>query len=663
MYLKSIACSAFIAMICASVALPVQAEGQSAAERRAEVKRHKDSPRAKLGAGLDVLAEGQGQGKGLASRAIASRLERFMRIQGGYVTVDVIARSDAARMKLDLEAAGMIEAQAFGNVVSGRVPLAALDSVAALGSVAGMLPVLARASVGLVTSKGDAVQRSDDARRRFDVDGRWKGRAIRVGVLSDSFNCATGPFAPGQMFTNAAQDRRNDDLPSSVVVIDDVSGCEGGVDEGRAMLQIVHDVAPGASGAFASAFGGQAGFANNILRLASAAKADVIVDDVIVFAEPMFADGVVAQAANRVARDGVPYFSSAGNQARLSYESEYRESRVQGEYGFRHDFDAGKKVDTLQSWVVEQGGFEALSFQWDAPYRSAGSATGADSDLDIYFYDAAGNLIVDCNDDPAATVCQITGYAYNLGGDPVEIAAILNDSGADIAVQVAVERYAGPKPTRIKWVQFGLGSGLAGPTEYDTRSPTTYGHANAALAEAVGAAAWYNTREGGNLLFGDKDCGVACLQGFSSAGGTPILFDDEGDRLDRPEVRRKPGVTGPDGGNTSFFFFDATNLADYPATGEPDGYPNFFGTSASAPHVAGIAALMLEASNDKLSARKVYSLLRETATDMTVRRIPGVGFEKLPKGFDYDSGYGFVDAFQAVCKAREVVDSETECDD
>jgi hypothetical protein len=47
----------------------------------------------------------------------------------------------------------------------------------------------------------------------------------------------------------------------------------------------------------------------------------------------------------------------------------------------------------------------------------------------------------------------------------------------------------------------------------------------------------------------------------------------------------KPGITAPDGGDTSFFFARFTN----PATvggGEPDQFPNFFGTSASAPHAA-----------------------------------------------------------------------------
>ena len=65
------------------------------------------------------------------------------------------------------------------------------------------------------------------------------------------------------------------------------------------MLQIVHDVAPGASLAFASAFNGLASFAANIQSLA-AAGAKVIVDDVIYFAEPLFQDGIIAQAVNNV---------------------------------------------------------------------------------------------------------------------------------------------------------------------------------------------------------------------------------------------------------------------------------------------------------------------------------------------------------------------------
>jgi hypothetical protein len=93
-------------------------------------------------------------------------------------------------------------------------------------------------------------------------------------------------------------------------------------DEGRAMLQLVHDIAPKARLGFGTANGGQLQFADNIRSLAglpgapravAGFKADIIVDDVIYLTEPMFSDGIVAQAVNDVTAAGKHYFSAAGN--------------------------------------------------------------------------------------------------------------------------------------------------------------------------------------------------------------------------------------------------------------------------------------------------------------------------------------------------------------
>ena len=81
------------------------------------------------------------------------------------------------------------------------------------------------------------------------------------------------------------------------------------------MSQLVHDVAPGAGIAFHTAFNSEFDFAEGIIELADAG-ADVIVDDVRYFAEPFFMDGMIAQAVDIVSARGVPYYSSAGNQAR-----------------------------------------------------------------------------------------------------------------------------------------------------------------------------------------------------------------------------------------------------------------------------------------------------------------------------------------------------------
>ena len=75
------------------------------------------------------------------------------------------------------------------------------------------------------------------------------------------------------------------------------------------MLQIVHDMAPKARLGFATANGGQLNFADNIRSLAglpgaphavAGFKADVIVDDIIYPDEPMFQDGIIAQAVDEV---------------------------------------------------------------------------------------------------------------------------------------------------------------------------------------------------------------------------------------------------------------------------------------------------------------------------------------------------------------------------
>ena len=255
-------------------------------------------------------------------------------------------------------------------------------------------------------------------------------------------------------------------------------------------------------------------------------------------------------------------------------------------------------------------------------------------------------------------VCQIPGFDFNIGGDAIEIPILVNLSDADLEAQLIIELFDGPAPNLMKYVYFDLGpGGVYVVNEFDTQSGTAYGHTNAADVEAVGAAAFYNTEEFGQ---NKPECRAACLENFSSAGGVPILFDKKGHRLKAPEIRIKPGVTGPDGGDTTFFFFDLDE--PIPGTNEPDGFPNFFGTSASAPHVAAIGALMLDKRQrdidahkhfigpKKLSPEAMYWALRLTAQDIRARA--GMVSGPFPidhgRGFDLDSGFGFVDAVRAI---------------
>jgi len=647
---------------CTAMAMLFSMGAGSASRQQAVAARDaaKSGNGARLGASLSVLQ--RAAARRIPRSDITSALTRkipALRASDGYVSLSAYG-DDLASLRAQLVAKGLVDVSLHATAVSGRAPIAALGDMAATPGLKFLRPTLAMARTGSVTSQGDKSLRSDLARAQTGVNGR----GIRVGVLSDSYDCAEGAFAPGAPFTRAADDIASNDLPANVMVLKDLSDVPSSdcSDEGRAMMQIIHDVAPRSPLAFYTAFVSQEDFAAGIRALADAGS-QVIVDDIIYFAEPMFEDGIIAQAVDDVYKDGVAYFSSAGNDARLSYESRFRLSNELGISGPRHDFAKGRDVDGLQSATAGAGSVTLMSVQWDQRSLSANGKKGANSDLDAWFYDANGQPIEFCTDDPEQLVCQIPGIDANIGGDAVEIPIMVNFSDQDIEVQLGIELFEGPAPNYIKFVWFDLDAGVYTVNEFDTASSTVYGHANAAGAEAVGAAAWYQTEEWGSPL--RPQCFPACLNSFSAAGGTPVFFGKNGHRLHAPEIRIKPGVTGPDGGNTTFFFFDLSFAV--PGSTEPDGFPNFFGTSASAPHVAAVAALMLDQRARDIAAHKrfigpkklapnlIYWALRLTADDMTLRNFGGdIGPQPVDnaRGFDFDTGFGFVDAQRALRATR-----------
>lgn len=652
--------SAIAAVAAMAAFISVTAHAATHDQALAAMNTAKSGDSARLGASLTVLQKAAA--RRVPQSDVTHRVTRklpALRASQGYVSVSAYG-DDLTSLRAQLTAKGLIDAVVHPTAVSGKAPIAALGDMAATSGLKFLRPTLAMARNHAIVSQGDRSLRADRARRESGASGR----GIRVGVLSDSYDCAPGAFEPGAPFTRAAQDVANGDLPRDVLVLKDLAAAPSDdcSDEGRAMMQLIHDVAPGAPLAFYTAFESQEDFAAGIRALA-AAGSRVIVDDIIYFAEPMFEDGIIAQAVDDVYADGVAYFSSAGNDARQSYESRFRLSADLGISGERHDFATGRGVDGLQTSTASAGSATLLSLQWDQPSLSANGRRGAQSDVDVWFYDLNGEPFEICTDDPAQVVCQIPGFDANIGGDAVETPIMVNFSDEDIEVQIGIELFEGPAPNYVKYVWFDLDAGVFTVDEYDTASGTVYGHANAAGAEAVGAAAWYQTEEWGSPL--RPQCVPACLNSFSSAGGSPVLFGANGRRLSTPVVRLKPGVTGPDGGNTSFFFFDLG--FEVPGTYEPDGIPNFFGTSASAPHVAAVAALILDQRERDVASRKhfigprnltpdlIYWAMRLTADDMKLRNFGGdIGPQRVDNanGFDFDTGFGFVDAQRTLRATR-----------
>lgn len=524
-----------------------------------------------------------------------------------YVVVDVVAATDTAFTVATLERLGCRNLSTFQRTTSAECPMDKLEKLGSEADIHFMRPAMAHHHSGAVNSQGDQALGADIARSTYGITGT----GITVGVLSDSYDCNTTAL------THAANDVASGDLPSGVLVLADLtSGC---TDEGRAMLQIVHDVAPGAGLAFNTAFAGEAAFANGILALRNTAHAHVIVDDVVYFSEPMFQDGIIAQAVDQVVNNGAAYFSSAGNEARKSYQATFNLSDQVDAYGGKlHDFDPGINTDVFQKISLPTGATTFISFQWDEPFFSISGAPGASSDYDIW-------ICLSDTQPVNTTNCPVRGTSNNIGGDAIEILAptVSGNPGGTFTVYLAISRFSGTAINLMKYIAFSNSLVI---NEYDTASGTLFGHANAAGAEAVGAAGYYATP-----AFGVSP---PVLQAFSSAGGVPIRINTSGASI-TPVVRNKPGIVAPDGGNTTFFYSDSGVDADT--------YPNFFGTSAAAPHAAAVAGLMLQAGGGAGSIAPValYSAMRASASDMK------------SVGFDYDSGYGLLNAQAALANVAK----------
>jgi len=539
----------------------------------------------KLGSRLNLLKDRVQNGGELPSRA---------RVSAGHVVIDAIATDSGPALLRDLSDLGLQNGAVFGKLVSGNFPLSALSAAESLATLQLMRLSSQFKRAGSVSNQADAAMKSDIAKLNLGLDGS----GITIGILSDSYNQLGG----------AAADIASGDLPTTVNVLDDTSPGANS-DEGRAMAQLIHDIAPGADLVFHTAFLGAAGFAQGILDL-RAAGADVIVDDVGNALEPFLQDGVIAQAVDQVVADGAVYFSAAGNAFNNSYESAYVDSGattsalgVTGtpyELGRIHLFTAPDNAG--QFFDMQAGDTMALSLQWDQPFASAGG-TGSASDLDVFLYDGTTGAFITSSDD------------FNVGADAVEFLVYENTTGALQSVLIVVGIYepaaaSQPTPGQLKWVNYGS------PLNHSplNLSSTIVGHPNAEGAIAVGAAYYLQTP-----VFGINP---PLLESFSSHGGTEILFDTAGALLGSPVDRLKPELVAPDGTDTTFFGTDDFDVS---------GHPDFFGTSAAAPHAAAVAALQLEC-NPALSPAQIQSNQLAFAIDMDA------------SGFDYLSGDGLIDA-------------------
>jgi hypothetical protein len=625
--------SVFVAMVAAAAvagggASASAADGLSAkaAEQLAalqQIKRSLSPAERKLDSRLVVALR---ERERPSATARTPRLGTGVTVRQGAVEVDVHSGGDVRRR---LEAEGAKIEHASGHAVRATLPLAAVERVAGWKDVervelaaqamtaSGVMSeapatkteraaaverrlrtVLAAPRAEEVVSEGDKAHAADVARTRRRVTGI----GVKMCALSDGVDSLAASQAAGE-------------LPDVDVLPDE----EGDGDEGTAMLEIMHDVAPSAELGFATAFTSDASFAANIRALRFEAGCDVIVDDVLYFNEHPFQDGPIAQSVDAVTADGALFFSSAGNEGNTfdgtsgTYEGDFADSgRSVGKFaGAAHDFDPGAGVQVYEPISPQSSRNVPVTLFWADPLG------GARNDYDLYLFDAGDNVvsfsqdIQDGDDDP-----------YEILGTP-----FASTSG----LRLAVVRFRGEgRYFQLSALRSRFESSSDGLTGYATPG-VTRGHSAAVNAFSTAAAPAFEPLPF-DLEPGDPPNPSGPYPGaftrtqaperFTSDGPRRVFFHADGRPITPDDfsstggaVRQKPDITAADGVNTSV----------------GGDFAPFFGTSAAAPHAAAIAALVLS-GNPGFATAHIRDAFEATALDL------------VPAGVDRRTGHGILRA-------------------
>lgn len=498
--------------------------------------------------------------------------------------------------------------------------------------------------IGSVESRAPVALRSQN----LPPDG-IDGAGQVLGILSDSFartdavrDADTQPAAgvPGQLQGSSPQD--SGDLPTFVTLLSD--GKADGTDEGAAMAELAYDIAPGLDFAFHDVGTSRASFADAIDILCDGNNADIVVDDVGFLAEPYYQDGFVAQAAANCVARGIPYVSAAGNEGDTGYRQIYvdidpeRDDEPGDAENFvpsgvdLHDWNAG---DGFVRVRVPAGQEVFAVLQWNQPNARLNSDNGAEIDLDLYATRSDNLAALDPeHPDFVARSVESQGDTGAPLGDAVELLSMTADSGAATDFYLAVEHYRGSQENIPQNADTPLEFRLVfiGPirdSEYAFNGPTIWGHPMAEGVIGVAAVPWWEAPD-----FDPEGFGSPAIdpEPFTSRGGNlTVQFDSQG--FFAPVTRFTPTLAGVDGNNNTFFGGDFS-AGSNPGFGEPDGHPNFFGTSAAAPNIAAAIALIRQAVPGVSPADLVRGL-SESAIDVTGNR--------AETGRDAVTGAGLVD--------------------
>ena len=412
-------------------------------------------------------------------------------------------------------------------------------------------------------NQGDVGQESFLLRLGYGLSGE----GIDVGILSDSYNKSgadTDPcYLPGE---------GNSKNTTPVTILKDLpSNFPLGQDEGRAMAQIVHSIAPKANLYFHTAFEGPGAMAEAILTMGDLGV-EVMTDDITHPTQPFFystatqalesSKPLVATAVDVVTDNGAKFFTSAGNFGSRAYSKVFTPFSGNDCHVFGPAAD-----DTLQAVDLTEAGEYLMVLQWNDPFASIADNGGAVRDIDVIFADEFGNDI----------------YIFsekNIGKDPVEIVPFFVKQPTTTYIkikQVGGSTSGSPDMKYILYKAGPTGNGFQPQNTTDWGQGTITGHA-AFSGFTLGAVRWTTSPQ-----WALENSGVPFVESFSSRGD-----------LSTPG---KPDAVAVQGANVGFEFgLSPEQQAAAGLFNDGDILYNFYGTSSSSPHAAALATLLSEAN-------------------------------------------------------------------
>ncbi|HDS62901.1 MAG TPA: cell surface protein, partial [Methanofollis liminatans] len=350
-----------------------------------------------------------------------------------YVTVDPAASTAV----IDAYASAVTGRDEGYHLAAAVVPVAALTDLAALPEVVSVMRVLPpMVNAGSVDTEGDTLLRAKALRNATG----YGGAGVRIGIISDGVDHIETAVASG-------------DLPEDVHVLSN----EQGGDEGTAMLEIVHDIAPDADLYFHDHGSSWIEF-NAAIDALAAAGCTVICDDIAWTTVPYFQDGIIASHIQSLVDEGeIIYVSSAGNYAKAHYQGGY----VDGGDGW-HDFGG----DIVLPFTVPAGASISVVLEWNDPWGFSSN------DYDLYVYDSLGTKIA-----------SSTG-PQDGDDNPIESASVRNTGASAVKAYIGVKKYSGSARI-LEFFTFGASSSI--DPSYNPEADSVFGHQAAEGVIAVGS--------------------------------------------------------------------------------------------------------------------------------------------------------------------------------